>query len=281
MAVSQGDWHGRLVLQLPNGKSSYRKQLLNVFTVLLGIHWFSHILCLGQKLVLYWGCWRAWYLLQPTLSLFDSSGQKVIVYWGCGRTASPFWLLRPIPSLFDSFDQKLSSNWGCGENKATTPLHPAHRPLFSSCCVLCLFRPSATSRLSVQATSWLWWTFRAWRTCTLTPRSTPLRARSMVMAIWGPREWHSFSTPTSATKFAKACSSLPLTWRLRSSPCCEISSSSRSVSVMRSCVSALVTFLVLLLSLSSLCGELLHAVSASFCFKKNKKKMGWGRGGQL
>ena len=189
-----------------------------------------HFTCLGQKLVLYWGCWTAWYLLRPTLSLFDGFVQKVIMYWGCGRTAPPFWLLWPLPSLFDSFDQKLSSNWGCGENKATTPPHPAHRPLFSSCCVLRLFRPSATSRLSVQATSWLLWTFRAWRTCTLTPRSTLLRARSTVMAIWGPREWHSFSTPTSATKFAKACNSLPLTWRLRSSPCCEILSSSRSVS---------------------------------------------------
>ena len=41
------------MLQLPNGKSSYRKQLLNVFTVLLGIHWFSHIL---YVLVRSWSC---------------------------------------------------------------------------------------------------------------------------------------------------------------------------------------------------------------------------------
>ena len=38
------------------------------------------------------------------------------------------------------------------------------------------------------------------------------------------------------------------------------------VSMVKSCVSVLVTFFLLLLSLSSLCGELLHAVSASFCF---------------
>ena len=70
-----------------------------------------HFTCLGQKLVLYWGCWRAWYLLQPSLSLLDSFDQKVIVYWGCGRTMPPCSLLQPTPSLFDSCDQKLIVYW--------------------------------------------------------------------------------------------------------------------------------------------------------------------------